>query len=136
MFGPSNNKNSGDNREDGERPERERDENAGDSSQPQEMPDLGKPIANGTYVMSVESEDSKKKEIVSAGTVHLYEHGIAGREHLDRATLQMLGVTNEKAAERALCGDNGMPNDSSISVGYNPTFAKGWNNIWGQDSNN
>lgn len=134
MFGPSNNKNSGDNREDGERPERERDENAGDSSQPQEMPDLGEPIAEGTYVMSVESNGSK--EIVSAGTVRLHEHGIAGRERLDYTTLKMLGVTNEEAAERALCGDNGMPNDSSVRVGYNPKFAKGWNNIWGQDSNN
>ncbi len=92
------------------------------------LPGLGRKVAQGHYVASLNGE------VVSAGTVDVHEEGLRGEQVIDGDTLRMYGITDEKGAFRALTGDNGSARagSSQTSVGYNPKYARGWDNLFGK----
>jgi hypothetical protein len=91
------------------------------------LPDLGKKVAEGHYVASVNGE------VVSAGNVDVHEEGLRGEQVIDGETLKMYGIADEEGAFRALVGDNG---PTKTSVGYNPRYAKGWDSAFGTKPSN
>lgn len=98
------------------------------------LPELGEIVGEGSYAVAKLNESGETEKIVSAGTVKLHEHGISGEEKLGEVMLLAMGVKTTDDAHRALQGDNGRPDSSSLTMGYNQKYGEGWLKIWGSSN--
>lgn len=93
------------------------------------MPDLGAPIAAGSYI----AKHDKDGPVKAGGKAVLYENALVlGPAEISGSMIQDLGIQGPDDVARALNGDSG----TSTSVGYNRKYGESWDRVFSDKPSN